>query len=142
MKEIIVLPTGQKKVRTINKEPSLTQQHHKDECDINNILKKYKRTGQITHLARSQGVYADLSTSKDYFEAVLTVQNAQKAFDTLPSETRKRFGHNPAQLLDFINNDKNYDECVKMGLIDKKPNLASAQQPITPPASNDSKPVS
>lgn len=31
------------RVQTINKQPSLTQPQFKEQCDVNHILKKYKK---------------------------------------------------------------------------------------------------
>lgn len=139
MKEIIVLPNGNKKVRTINNEPSLTQQHHKQECDVNYIVKKYQKTGQITHIARDQGVYADLTKSKDFSDAMNTVVKAKEAFMTLPSDVRKRFGHNPQELISFLQDEKNLDEAIKLGLVKSKPNISPSipSQPISTPNPSD-----
>ena len=39
--------------------PSATKQEFKAECDVNNILKQYKATGMIRHVAAQAGVYQD-----------------------------------------------------------------------------------
>ena len=31
------------------KDPSMTQQHHKDDCDINKIMTRFKATGILPH---------------------------------------------------------------------------------------------
>lgn len=121
MKEFIVRENGSLRVRTINTEPSRTQEHFKDECDVNNIMKKYRNSGQVTHLARTSGVYADLTSIKDYHSAMNQVVQAQEAFATLPASVRERFANDPARLLDFIKDEKNYDEGVKYGLFEKRP---------------------
>jgi len=36
---------GRIKVQTINNQDTRTQQQFKDDVDVNNIIKKYKRTG-------------------------------------------------------------------------------------------------
>ena len=60
MKHVEKLPSGRVRVCTINNEPDLAQQQYKDKCDVNNIMKKYEQTGEITHFAASQGRYANL----------------------------------------------------------------------------------
>lgn len=120
MKEIIVEPNGRVRVRTVNTLDSRTQQQFKDECDINNIIKKYTQTGEITHLARSKGVYADVSEITDYNDAVLKVMKADAAFMTLDASIRARFSNDPAQFLAFMQDPKNYDEGVKLGLFNRK----------------------
>lgn len=108
------------RVRTINNEKSMTQQQFKDECDVNNIVAKYKRTGEITHLARTSGVYADLTKITDYHTMINQIQEAQKAFMTLPAAVRLRFQNDPGQLLAFMQDPKNYEEGVKLGLFERR----------------------
>lgn len=119
-KEITVEPNGRVRVRTINTKPSRTQQQFADECDIEKIIEKYARTGQITNLARKKGVYADVSDISDYHESVNKIQRAQNAFMTLDAKIRARFGNDPANLLAFMQDPKNYDEGVRLGLFDRR----------------------
>ncbi|AXH78034.1 MAG: internal scaffolding protein [Microviridae sp.] len=108
---------GRVRVQTINEEPSKTQQQFKDECDINNIVKKFSTTGEFTHLTSKEGRYADFSQITDYRDMLDTVLYAQEAFASLPADVRLRFQNNPAELLEFVQNPKNYDEGVKLGLV-------------------------
>ena len=48
------------------------------------------------------------------------VNQARDLFMSLDAEVRKRFGNDPAQLLDFLADNKNYDEAKKLGLVDVK----------------------
>jgi len=111
---------GSLDVGTINNEPSLTQQQYKDECDINNIMRKYQKTGEFNHLTRKEGVYGDFSDIKDYQGMLDTVLYAQKAFETLPAQVRLKFRNNPGELIDFLQDDRNYNEAVKLGLVENK----------------------
>jgi len=104
----------------INNEPSMTQQQFKDECDVNHIMKKYITTGEIHHLNRKQGVYADMSEIKDYQGMLHTVMEAQEAFQSLPADVREKFKNDPSKLIEFVQDPKNYDEGVKLGLYEKK----------------------
>ena len=54
---------------------------------------------------------------------------AQQNFLELPSELRSKFNNDPSQLIEFINTESNYDECVKYGLIiprKKEPTLTES----------------
>jgi len=106
-----------KRVQTTIQGPSMTQQQFKNQCDINQIIKKYEKTGMITHLNNNQGNYADFTNIKDFQTNLNMVINAQSSFDALPSEIRKRFGNNPSNLIDFVQNNSNYEEAVKLGLV-------------------------
>lgn len=118
---------GRTRVRTINSQPSKTQQQFKEECDINNIIKKFSDTGEFLHLTKKQGVYADFSNIGDFHQMHQTVLEAQYAFDTLPAEMRLRFQNNPGNLIDFLQNPNNYDEGVKLGLLNPKPTTTQNQ---------------
>lgn len=117
MKEIIYNEKGEViKVRTINNEPSMSHQQFKDECDINKIINKYKKTGEITHLNRKRGAYADISNFTSYQESLDTIIKADHAFSTLSSDVRKKFNNDPAELIKFLADPKNNQEAVKLGL--------------------------
>lgn len=120
MKKIEIRKNGSKRVYTVNTEPSKTDQSFKNEADVNNIMARYRKTGQITHLAKHQGSYADVSEIPDLSQALDQVTKAQQAFDALPSELRARFGNSPVNMIEFLQNDNNIDEAIKLGLY-KKP---------------------
>lgn len=111
--------------------PSLTHQSFKDECDIGNIMKRYLRTGVLTHLTSLQARYGDLSNLPDYHTALNTVIQAQDSFDALPAVIRARFFNDPGQFMDFVSNPENRDEMVKLGMIEsQKQDDQSLAQPI------------
>lgn len=103
-------------------EPSLTKQSHKAECDINTILKKYEKTGVITHVNNQAPKYGNFENTEDYQTSINSVMEAQANFDGLPSKIRARFGNDPAQLIEFINDDKNQEEARTLGLLTPPPN--------------------
>lgn len=115
--------------------PSMTKQAHKDECDINHIMKQYQATGIMTHLNQraAQGQYMDLPDPLDFQESLHMVRIAQEAFASLPSTLRNRFDNDPAQFLDFVQNPANADELVELGLA-KRRDQAPAKAPDEPPA--------
>lgn len=126
---VTVQKDGRVSVKTINTGSSMAQQQYKDECDINNIMNKYNTTGQFTHLTSKTGHFADFTQITDYREMLETVQYANDAFASLPADVRARFGNDPAQLLNFVQDEKNYDEGVKLGLV--QPKTPSELQQLT-----------
>lgn len=102
-------------------EPTLAQQHFKDECDVNNILRKYEATGLVTHVANGTPSYGDFSSVLEFQQAQNILIEAQDAFDALPASLRKRFDNDPAVMLEFIENPDNREEAEKFGLVNKKP---------------------
>jgi phage internal scaffolding protein len=103
---------------TITSPPSRTKQEFKDQCDINNIIKAYKITGQINHISANaaKGMYADLPDETDYQTALNVQREAATAFASLPSQVRDRFDNDPAEFLAFMGDPANQDEMIKLGL--------------------------
>lgn len=111
--------------------PSMTKQSFLEECDINNIIKAFSKSGQFRHVSAkaAQGAYQDLPDDSDFQNALHTVMAGREAFASLPSKVRSRFGNDPAQFLAFLADPANQDEAIKMGLaVDKRP---------APPAGDD-----
>jgi len=127
--EITKLESGRIRVKSINTEPSLTQQQFKTECDINNIMRRFAQTGEITHLNRRRGSFQDLSEiGESYQEMLSTVKMAQDAFMELDPKIRDRFKNDPGNLLAFISDEKNKEEAIKLGLIEKTNNTQNQIQ--------------
>lgn len=111
---------GSLRIQSEIQGPSMAQQQFAEECDANFIMKKYSQTGEITHLARNQGVYADVSEIGDYQSALDTVMRAQDAFETVPAQLREKLQNDPQKFLEFIQNPENRDEMIKYGIIEAK----------------------
>jgi phage internal scaffolding protein len=93
-----------------------TKQSFKAECDINNLLKKYQKTGMIDHVNKYKGQYGDLSNPVDYQTALNVIIAAQASFDSLPSSVRKRFGNDPGEFVQFVSDPKNKEALYDLGL--------------------------
>jgi len=99
-------------------EPSLAQQHHKDECDINNILRQFNITGLLPESPLSPR-YGDFTGISDYHTAMNRVIAAQEEFEALPAQIRARFNNDPAELIQFLDDGNNRSEAEELGLIEK-----------------------
>lgn len=99
------------------KDPSLAQQHMKDECDINVIVERFGVTGELP-TAPIPPQYGDFSGVTDYHTAINAVRASEEAFMALPAKIRARFDHDPNALLQFLNDPINRDEAIEIGLID------------------------
>jgi len=51
-------------------EPSLTRQSFKDECDVNQIVKRYTETGMVNHIPRTNPQYGD-APEGDFLQAAI-----------------------------------------------------------------------
>lgn len=102
------------------KDPSLAQQHMKDECDINVIVERFGVTGSIP-TTPIEPSYGDFSGVSDYHTALNKIKAADEAFMALPAKIRAKFDHDPNALLNYLQNAENRDEAIQIGLIDGKP---------------------
>lgn len=105
----------------INDEPSMTQQHFAEECDINNIMKRYQNTGILTEPGSGSGLppqFGDFSDVNDFQTAQNAVIEIRESFNQLSSRVRARFDNDPAALLEFLGKEENRDEAISLGLVD------------------------
>lgn len=124
---------AEKKGIDFSDAPSMTEQHHSQELDINRIVNKALRTGAIEpSLMRTFGKYADVTSAGDFLEANIKYRKGVEAFEALPSVVRERFHNNPAELLDFISKDENRDEAIKLGFIEKPVPVSPEVVPSSP----------
>lgn len=94
---------------------SLTQQHFKEECDVNLIAMRYLQTGVLPDNDRPV-FYGDVSNVPvDLMQAYEAIETAENNFMRLPSDVRKSIDNDPARLLEWISG--NHDQAVKYGLV-------------------------
>ena len=118
---------------------SMTQQHFKDQCDINHMMKKYQKTGILGDPNRPMPRFGDFSGSMDFHEANNRVVEALQQFNDLPGELKKRFRHDPGELIDFLENEENREEAIKLGLVDPKKEESPEPTPAAEPPSGPPK---
>lgn len=104
-----------------NRQPAMTEQCHKKECDIGHILKKYDKTGLLTHVNNTKAEYGDFTEVGDYKESLNKIIKAQDSFMELPSEIRKKFGNDPGNYIEFVTNPNNKEEMIDLGLAIREP---------------------
>ncbi len=112
-------------------EPSLAQQHFKDECDINNILRQFNITGLLPQSPLSPR-YGDFSGITDYHTALNRVIAAQDEFEGLPAQIRARFDNDPAKLIEFLEDETNRPEAEELGLVEKAAAVVVEAAKVTP----------
>jgi len=118
---------------------SLTQQHFKDETDINNILRQFNITGLLPEHPLSPR-YGDFTGIGDYQSALNAVIAADDQFMALPANIRARFDNDPALLIDFLADENNRSEAEKIGLLEV-PKAESTVTPLDVTVLGDTKPT-
>lgn len=100
-------------------EEGRTQQQFAEEVDINTIVERFGLTGELPFSGKVP-LEGDFTTVVDFHSAMNLVVEAQRAFDELPAELRKRFEYDPGNLVAFLSDDKNREEAEKLGLVVKR----------------------
>lgn len=118
---------------------SLVQQNAKDECDVNKILERFNKTGQLPNMIKKNPQYGDFSLVPDYQECLNKVMFAQEQFAGLSSKVRARFENDPAKFLAFAINPQNLKDMVELGLA-KEPPQNVYQDSNSSPAGETPKP--
>jgi len=119
------------RIIAFNDHVSRTQQHFKDEVNINTILAKYQKTGIVSHVRAAQAKYGDFTQLGEFADHMQTIATAQEAFEALPAKLRNDFGNSPQGFFQFIKDPQNFDACVSYGIFQPKPKLEGT--PSTPP---------
>lgn len=105
-----------KRIQYSSDKPSRTQQHFEEETNVNSVIKKYQRTGMITHVRQGQPMYGDFTQYGDFKTQLDSVRSAFDLFSSLPAHVRKKFSNNPENLIQFLADSNNDEEAIKLGL--------------------------
>lgn len=101
-------------------------------------MAKYQKTGILNHYAAHAPTYGDCLPI-DYVEALDLVAKAETMFSELPSSIRDRFENDPEKFLAFVQDPKNTEEAIKLGLAQPLPlSDNKTDKPKPKPASADS----
>lgn len=102
----------------LENEPSLTDQSFKEESDINEILRRFGKTGELPENYRAP-LSGDFSNLQTYEEMQNAIADANSRFMEMPAELREKFENSPARLMNFLDDEKNRDEAIKLGIVNK-----------------------
>jgi len=94
-------------------EPNKTKGSFKDECDINKIVAKYKRTGYLAPVLNPPR-YLDVSEVQDYQAALEVTRRAEMAFRALDAKIRAECLNDPAVFVQKLAEDPSWG--IKNGL--------------------------
>jgi len=110
-----------------------TEQSHRGECDIRNIVRRYAKAGEpLPPVNPAAYSGEDYIAPPQFDEAMRVVASAQSVFAALPSKIRDRFKNDPREFMEFLHNPANADEAVGLGLAVKRPVAAPSNAPEAP----------
>lgn len=106
-------------------EPKLVAEEFAKEADINFLLARFKNTGSfysVDEMARAtrRPQFGDFTGIPDYQASLDKMNKALEMFAELPLKVRQRFHDSPIELLAFMQDEKNLDEAIELGIVEKK----------------------
>lgn len=104
------------KTKKMVKEPSMTKQEFKDECDVNNIIKEFSVTGMAQHLSQRPELFEDLPQPFELQDALNMAAQAQASFMAVPAKIRAQFENDPVAFMAFVHDPANQQQLIEWGL--------------------------
>lgn len=113
-------------------DKGLAVQADRDEADINKIVARMQKTGQLPPMRGGEPFYGDVSDIGDLQESYIKIREAEEMFMAHPAEVREKFENDPVKFVDFLSDPDNLEEAVSLGLAVKRPDPAPAPIPPAP----------
>lgn len=118
--------------------PSLAVQDEKEETDINYIVNKYAdgQKGIATLDLGDSSQYAflqfgDATLPGDYSTALELVSGVREEFYSLPAKVRAKFGHDPMNFINRLNDPATLEYLQQQGLYGSKHTFDEPQQSVS-----------
>lgn len=94
---------------------SLTQQHEAEGTDINVIMARYLKSGELPVVPRPPQ-FGDFDTDLTYRDCMDILNEGKRSFMMLDAQVRAKFDNDPVAFLEFCDNPENLDEMRKLGI--------------------------
>lgn len=117
-------------------DDSLAIQSAEEESNINTIVRRFGLTGELPNDVKMPQS-GDFTNIPDFHTAMNIVRKTQEEFLRVPADLRARFGNDPQAFMKFVEDDSNYEEAKRLGLL----KVVKAVEPtlvkvVTEPAQN------
>lgn len=94
---------------------SRTRQEFKKECDVNEIMRRFKASG-IMPVGNGTPKYLDCTAVPQFHDAMQLLIDAENAFMRLPALVRKEFDNDPQAFVAFAQEADNLPKLREWGL--------------------------
>lgn len=110
----IVKPDGTLELKKSGEKDLYSEiQSHKASTDINEIIRRFTETGDISVFQVREGTYGDFTEMpKTYAEMFQRMIDAEIAFNSLPTDVKEKFNNNVTEFLAAMGTEK-MDEIFK-----------------------------
>ena len=95
-----------------------TKSEFADEANINTIVKRCMN-GAMLPAGNRTPLFGDFTEVADFSSAQILIAEAQSQFELLTSDIREKFGNSVSELMDYLDDPKNLDEAIALGLAPK-----------------------
>lgn len=96
--------------------PTRTKQSEANDVNVNEIIKRHRRTGVVTHWSGRMPMYGDFSAQVTLQDSLNLVLEAQESFMSLPAEVRRAAKNDPVELLRMLATEEGSADLVAAGL--------------------------
>lgn len=114
------------------------EQSHRDQCDVNEIIRRFKRNGLLDHQNHRQPMYGDFTAASSLQESIELVTAAQDDFDSIPAKVRAAALNSPVQFLEMLSTPEGVAILEKAGLeVSEEGSPTPHVPPVAEPAPSD-----
>lgn len=124
---------------TVKSGKGRTKQSFEKQCNINNILARYRKDGHLAHITNQLISYEDISERPSLHEAMNVAAEAKQAFMTLPAQIRAACDHDAGNFLEYINDPENHEEATEFGLFREK-EVEESEEKFVPSVAPEAEP--
>lgn len=110
-------------------DKGFTVQADRKDADINEIVGRFQKSGALPPTLHGEPFYGDVTGFEGLAEALIKIQEADELFMSFDAKLRERFDNDYVKFVSFLEDPKNLEEAVKLGLVQPKP-----VEPPAPPA--------
>lgn len=103
-------------------------QSAEEESNINTIVRRFGISGELPG-GYDMPQSGDFTGIPDFHTAMNLVRKAQEEFVRVPAEIRARFNNDPGRFMAFFDDPANYDEALKLGLVNVRPSVPPSGNP-------------
>ncbi|AXH77925.1 MAG: internal scaffolding protein [Microviridae sp.] len=126
-------------------QENLTEQSHEADCNVNTVVARFQKTGDLSLIQKSKGMFMDLSLMpQSYQECLDYVSSVDDLFQALPATVRREYDNSPSNFMRAAVNDPDkvyrHAEQVLSPVVPKVVPEAPSAAPVAPKEAPESKP--
>ncbi|WNK12729.1 MAG: internal scaffolding protein [Microvirus sp.] len=114
-------------------DKGFTVQSDRDEAEINKIIARLEKGANTIRMNSKEPFYGDVSEFSNLQEALIKVQKSKEFFMDYEAKVRETFDNDPIKMVKFLEDPKNHEEAIKLGIMVRKEPLPEPNPRPMPP---------